>query len=159
MCAAGGKPNHQSPTETDGVTSPHFQIRLTVRNYELDTQGHLHSAIYHQYGEHARWELLQAAGIPIAKLLESGMAPVQLECTIRFHNELRGGDQVDVSCTPLWGEGKTFRIAQEYRRPAGALVAELTTTGGLLNLTERRLVPDVRDRFRSLASAPEVLGL
>jgi hypothetical protein len=41
----------------------------------------------------------------------------------------------------------------------GTLVAELTTTGGLLDRVERRLLPDVRERFRSLASSPEMLGL
>ena len=31
-----------------------FQIRIGVRGYELDTQGHVHNAVYLQYGDHAR---------------------------------------------------------------------------------------------------------
>jgi acyl-CoA thioester hydrolase len=38
-------------------------------------------------------------------------------------------------------------------------VAELANVGGLLNLQGRRLVADPAGRFRSLATAPEVLGL
>ncbi|GAA1817745.1 hypothetical protein HC028_20920 [Planosporangium flavigriseum] len=75
-----------------------FSVRITVRGYELDTQGHLNSAVYHQYGEHARWEYLKAAGVTTDKLLASGVGPVQLEATIKFFRELRGGDEVDVTC-------------------------------------------------------------
>lgn len=141
------------------MTAQPFRARFTVRAYETDTQGHLNSAVYLQYGEHARWECLRAGGTPIDRLLGSGMAPVQLRCTIRFHRELRVGDEVDVSCVGEWGEGKTFRIAQEYRRPDGTLAAELTAVCGLFDLTERRLVPNPAKHFRSIATAPDVLGL
>jgi acyl-CoA thioester hydrolase len=87
------------------------------------------------------------------------VGPVQLECTIRFHRELRRDDEVDVSCVFVWGDGKTFRTDQEYRRPDGVLVAELTCVCGLLDLTERRLVADPDRHLRSLAAAPEALGL
>ena len=63
------------------------------------------------------------------------------------------------SCGFVWGDGKTFRVEQDFRRPDGTLVAELANVGGLLNLKERRLVADPAGQFRSLAAAPEVLGL
>jgi acyl-CoA thioester hydrolase len=68
---------------------------------------------------------------------------------------MRGGDEVDVTCASACRDGKMFRIFQEYRRPDGTLIAELYTVGGLLDLAERRLLPDVRERFRSLASSGE----
>ncbi|MFI9593032.1 acyl-CoA thioesterase [Nonomuraea sp. NPDC052265] len=40
-----------------------FSVRIAVRGYELDTQGHLNNVVYHQYGDHARWECLRAAGV------------------------------------------------------------------------------------------------
>jgi acyl-CoA thioester hydrolase len=69
-----------------------FFADVTVRGYELDTQGHLNQAVYLQYAEHARWELLRAAGLPQEKLLASGVGPVALEVTVKFLRELRGGD-------------------------------------------------------------------
>ena len=141
------------------MTSSTFQLRFTVRSYELDTQGHLNSAVYHQYAEHVRWECLRAAGVPLERLFESGVGAVQLECTIRFRRELRAADEVEVSCRFVGGEGKTFQIAQQFRRADGTLVAELDCRCGLLDLTERRLVPDPVGYLRSRAAAPEVLGL
>lgn len=136
-----------------------FQVRIRVRGYELDTQGHLNQAVYLQYGEHVRWELLRAAGVTQDGLIASGVGPVALEATVRYRRELRGGDDVDVSCEFEWGDGKTFRIRQEYRRPDQTLVAELIGIAGVLDLATRRLVSDPKERFRSLATDPALLGM
>jgi acyl-CoA thioester hydrolase len=136
-----------------------FTVRITVRGYELDTQGHLNQSVYLQYGEHARWELLRAAGITQDALIASGIGPVALETTIRYLRELRGGDEVDVSCGFAWGEGRTFRIQQDFRRADGTQVAAVAAVGGLLDLRERRLVKDPRDRLRALATVPALLDL
>ncbi|GAA5198594.1 acyl-CoA thioesterase [Rugosimonospora acidiphila] len=136
-----------------------FQVRIGVRGYELDTQGHLNQAVYLQYAEHARWECLRAAGISQQRLIAGGVGPVALEVTLRYLRELRGGDEVDVSCAFEWGEGKTFRIAQEFRRVDGSPVASLSGVGGLLDLGERRLVADPGERFRAMADHPELMNL
>jgi acyl-CoA thioester hydrolase len=140
-----------------GAVADVFAVRITVRGYELDTQGHLNQSVYLQYGEHARWELLRAAGITQDVLISSGIGPVVLESTIRYLRELRGGDEVDVTCGFVWGEGRTFRVEQDYRRADGTQVAELVAVGGLLDLRERRLVTDPRGRLRALSSVPELL--
>jgi acyl-CoA thioester hydrolase len=137
-----------------------FEIRVGVRGYEVDTQGHLNQAVYLQYGEHARWEFLRALGIPQDKLIASGVGPVALETTLRFHRELRSGDEVDVSCAFEWPGGKTFRVKQEFHRVSdGVLAAEITAVVGILDLEARRLVPDPAERFRALATNLELLDL
>jgi acyl-CoA thioester hydrolase len=136
-----------------------FRMRIAVRGYELDVQGHVNQAVYLQYAEHARWECLRAAGLRPGVLREAGVGPVQLECTIRYLRELRAGDEVDVSCAFVWGEGKTFRLEQEYVHLDGTAVAQLTAVAGVLDLTTRRLVADPAEQFRSLASSPAYLGL
>jgi acyl-CoA thioester hydrolase len=136
-----------------------FRVRITVRGYELDTQGHLNQAVYLQYGEHARWECLRAAGIAQDRLLAAGVGPVALEVTLKYLHELRGGDELDVSCQFHWGAGRAFQIEQDYTRADGTPVARLTGVGGLLDLSARRLVPNPRERFRELASDPGPLGL
>jgi acyl-CoA thioester hydrolase len=136
-----------------------FSVRIAVRGYELDTQGHLNSAVYHQYAEHARWEYLKAAGVTTDRLLASGVGPVQLEATIRFFHELRGGDEVDVTCEFAWGEGKTFTLSQRFVKPDGTVCTTLTSVGGLLDLTERRMIADPGAHLRGLADDPSIFGL
>ncbi|WP_406472162.1 acyl-CoA thioesterase [Streptomyces sp. NBC_01615] len=136
-----------------------FAVAVTVRGYETDVQGHLNQSVYLQYAEHARWSLLHAAGISQTELIGSGVGPVALETTIRYIRELRAGEEVEVTCGFVWGEGKTFRIEQTIRKTDGTVAAEVTAVGGLLNLEKRRLVADPRAVFKSLASDPVAFGL
>ncbi|MFC7262098.1 acyl-CoA thioesterase [Streptomyces lutosisoli] len=136
-----------------------FSVAVTVRGYETDVQGHLNQSVYLQYAEHARWSLLHAAGISQTELIGSGVGPVALETTIRYLRELRAGEEVEVTCAFVWGEGKTFRIEQTIRKTDGTVAAEVTAVGGLLNLEKRRLVADPRAVFKSLASDPVAFGL
>ncbi|MFE9093261.1 acyl-CoA thioesterase [Streptomyces sp. NPDC007264] len=136
-----------------------FSVRVSVRGYETDVQGHLNQSVYLNYAEHARWSLLQAAGISQAGLVAMGVGPVALETTIRFRRELLAGDEVDVTCAFAWDGGKTFRVEQTIRKTDGTVAAELTGVGGLLDLKERRLVANPQDHFRKLATDPGLFGL
>ncbi|MET9449412.1 acyl-CoA thioesterase [Streptomyces cinerochromogenes] len=136
-----------------------FSVRVTVRGYETDTQGHLNQAVYLNYAEHARWSLLQAAGISQTGLVGRGVGPVALETNIRYLRELLAGDETDVTCAFEWGDGKTFRIRQEIRKTDGTLAAEVTAVGGLLDLEQRKLIADPREVFKELAADPGLFGL
>lgn len=136
-----------------------FRVRVAVRGYEVDPRGHLNQAVYLQYAEHARWECLRAAGISHDAMLATGVGPAALENHIRYLAELRVGDEVEVTVEFEWGVRKAFRIRQEFCKPDGTLAAELTGVGGLLDLTERRLLADPVGFFRKLARDPSVLGL
>ncbi|MER7841728.1 acyl-CoA thioesterase [Streptomyces sp. NPDC096040] len=129
-----------------------YSVRVTVRGYETDVQGHLNQAVYLNYAEHARWSLLQAAGITQARLVGRGVGPVALETTIRYRHE------VDVTCGFEWSGGKTFRMLQSITRADGTLAAEVDAVGGLLDLKARRLVADPGEVFKELTSAPDLFG-
>ncbi|WDV55465.1 acyl-CoA thioesterase [Streptomyces coeruleorubidus] len=136
-----------------------FSVPVTVRGYETDVQGHLNQSVYLNYAEHARWSLLQAAGISQSALIGGGVGPVALETTIRYKRELLAGDEVEVTCAFAWGEGKTFRIEQTVRKTDGTVAAEITAVGGLLDLKARKLVAEPQEHFRKLASDPGLFGL
>lgn len=136
-----------------------FSVRIGVRSYEVDVNGHLNHAIYHRYGEHARSEILTAAGCSMPRMLERGVGIVLLETTCRFLRELRYGDELDVDARVGFGEGRTFRIDHTLRRSDGVVAAEISCVMGLLDSAARRLLPDPRERLRTLATAPEVLGI
>ncbi|MRH87771.1 thioesterase [Nocardia sp. SYP-A9097] len=136
-----------------------FSVPITVRGYELDINGHLNQAVYLQYAEHARWEMLKAAGTPGEKMVAAGIGPVVLENNIKYFRELHLGDEVTVSCEFEWQGGKVFRMRQEIRRLDGTVSAEINVTAGVMDLKARKLVPDPGAALRGLAEAPDVLGL
>ncbi|MFD0318131.1 acyl-CoA thioesterase [Streptomyces flavalbus] len=136
-----------------------FSVPVTVRGYETDVQGHLNQAVYLNYAEHARWSLLQAAGISQSGLVGRGVGPVALETTIRYRRELLAGDEVDVTCAFEWSGGKTFRIEQRIVKADGTVAAEVSAVGGLMDLTARKLVADPQGYFKELATDPTLFGL
>ncbi|MBF6331211.1 acyl-CoA thioesterase [Nocardia transvalensis] len=136
-----------------------FAVPVTVRGYELDVNGHLNQAVYHQYAEHARWEIMRAAGLIPEKMQAAGVGPIVLESTVKYLRELHIGDEVTVTAEFLWAEGKIFRMRQQVVKLDGTVSAEFTVVLGLLDLTARKLVPNPIDRFRELAESPDLLGL
>ncbi|OJY44136.1 acyl-CoA thioesterase [Pseudonocardia sp. 73-21] len=136
----------------------HFAVRVGVRSYEIDVNGHVNHANYHRYAEHARTEHMNAAGCSIDRFTENGLGIVLLETTCRFQRELRYGDEVEIDSRLSFGEGRTFRMEHTLRRVSDDVAAaEITCTMGLLDAAARRLVADPGTRLRELATAPELL--
>jgi acyl-CoA thioester hydrolase len=136
-----------------------FRLRTQVRIYEVDTLRHLGGACYVQYAEQSRFACMQAAGVSVHQLLGDGIGPVNLQTTIRYHRELLLGDEVDVSCSWVWGDGKTYQVEHELRRADGELAAEVGYVSGLLDMRQRRLVPEPARELGSRAQMPALLGL
>ncbi|MFF7655625.1 acyl-CoA thioesterase [Streptomyces sp. NPDC007983] len=66
-------------------------MRLAVRHSDLDTNGHLRGSAYVDFADHARWTCVREAGVDPLEMSRSGLGPVNLETTIRYHRELRAG--------------------------------------------------------------------
>jgi acyl-CoA thioester hydrolase len=138
----------------------HFAVRLSVRSYEVDVNGHVNHANYHRYGEHARSEHLAAAGATIDRLTAFGVGFVLLETHVRFLRELRHRDEVEVDSRLVFGQGRTFGMDHTITRVAdGVVAAEIACRMGLLDQATRRLVPDPAVRLREIATDPALLGV
>jgi acyl-CoA thioester hydrolase len=143
----------------------HFAVRIAVRSYEVDVNGHVNHANYHRYGEHARTEHLTAAGCSMSTLVDKGMGIVLLETHCRFLSELRYRDLIEVGSRITFGAGKTFEFAHTLRRRGrdGAddgedvVAAEITCRMGLLDAAARKLLSEPRERLLGLATEPALL--
>jgi acyl-CoA thioester hydrolase len=133
-----------------------FSVRVTVRSYEIDSNGHVNHAVYHQYGEHARSEHLRQLGFNPAHADHLGV--VLLESTIRFRRELRLGDEIEVTSRIEFGAGRAFRIEHVLTRGDGVPVAEIGCVLGLFDTEARRLVAGPKERLMALATRPELLA-
>lgn len=141
------------------MTQQPFSVRMAVRSSDLDPQFHVNGSVYIQFANHSQFMCIQAAGVSIEDLVTSNLGPVTLETSIRYRNELRGGDEVDVDSHWIWGDGKTYRLEHVLRRMDGKVAAEVTHVSALLDLTARHLVADPAHEWRIRAEHPEVLGL
>jgi len=117
--------------------------------------GSCQRAVYVQWAEHARWLCVREAGVPLDRLGGGEVGPVNLETSIRYHRELRDGDEVDVSCAFIWGNGKTFEVRQDFHRPDGTLIAESRVCVAFSSCGSGgwcRMLPNISARLRRYRS-------
>lgn len=147
------------------ATPARFTVRIGVRSYEVDVNGHVNHAVYHQYAEHARMEHFRAAGLSQAALGEHGVTVVLLATTVAFRAELRAGEEIEVDSDIAFGEGRSFTMSHRIVRDhdvSGArvdptLAADVECTLGLMDVTRRRLVTGPRELLASAAGRPDLL--
>jgi YbgC/YbaW family acyl-CoA thioester hydrolase len=70
-----------------------FECRITVRGYELDSYGHVNHAVYLNYMEQARWELIREAGL-VDRLITEKKKLVVVKVEVRYVDEIKLFDQV-----------------------------------------------------------------
>jgi YbgC/YbaW family acyl-CoA thioester hydrolase len=71
---------------------------ITVRGYELDSYGHVNNAVYLQYYEQARWEMMKELGF-LDRLKESRLSVVVVESLVRYMREICMFDELVVEST------------------------------------------------------------
>ncbi|WP_327037657.1 thioesterase family protein [Micromonospora maris] len=143
----------------DGDTMPH-STHIVIRSDDIDVNGHVQSARYLNYAQHARWIAVAQAGLSIRKLAGAGFSPVELDVSIKYLHELMLGDEIDVESRFEFPSPKTIRVVQSIvRRSDGALAATVTSLTGLMNLTERKLVDDAAGVWRTFLREPSVVDL
>ncbi len=107
-----------------------FELEFKVRDYELDLQGIVNNAVYQNYLEHARHELLISAGLNFKQLHLDGYDAVVIKSEIEYKKPLTSGDEFKV-VTSVAKEGRLRLIFYQeiIRMSDGALIlkAKITT--------------------------------
>lgn len=73
-----------------------FESRFRVRSYELDGLGHANHAVFLNWFEQARFEALEAGGLPADQIAARGWAVVVARVEVDFHREARHGQRLRV---------------------------------------------------------------
>ena len=70
-----------------------FEYQITVRGYELDSYGHVNHAVYLNYMEQARWEIIREAGL-LDQLIREGKKLVVIKADVRYISEIKLFDKI-----------------------------------------------------------------
>jgi YbgC/YbaW family acyl-CoA thioester hydrolase len=99
-----------------------FPIR--VRFYELDPYSHVNHAVYIQYFEAARIELLREAGLTLQGMLDDGVLIVVTDIATRFRKSAFGNDDLVVETEVLEFKRVTSRWRQRLLRGDDVIVEQ-----------------------------------
>lgn len=98
-----------------------YELEMSVRDYELDSEGIVNNANYLHYLEHTRHEFCSANGISFAEMQNRGIIPVLNRVEIDYKTPLRSGDRF---VSKLWLErrGVRFVFHQDLFKLSGEMV-------------------------------------
>lgn len=76
-----------------------FEVSLKVRDYECDMDHVVNNAVYLNYLEHARHELLESKGLKFGELSKCGISLVVTRVEIDYKGSLVSGDSFVIRST------------------------------------------------------------
>ena len=114
-----------------------------VRDYECDLQGVVNNAVYQNYLEHARHELLRDRGIDFAELTAKGIHLIVIRAELDYRKSLVSGDRFYIQSRMLQTSKLRFEFEQDiYRLPDETEMLNARIIGTALNPRGRPYMPE-----------------
>jgi acyl-CoA thioester hydrolase len=109
---------------------------------DMDFNSHMRNTAYLDKCADVRQKFLIEHGFPVEEFLRLHLGPVVMKDEVEYYKEV--GLQQEITVTyALAGhalDGSRFLLRHEIFRPDGKLAARVTSTGGWLDLIERKLI-------------------
>ena len=117
-----------------------FTFSMLIKEHHLDTFSHVNNATYLQILEEARWEFLNAHGMDLKTIHDTGIGPIVLECHIKFLKELRLRQPITIESHMLSFEKKIGVMQQTIIDEHGERCSQAEITFGIFDLHARKLI-------------------
>jgi len=118
-----------------------FEYPLIIREFHLDTLGHVNNATYLAVFEEARWEFITRNGYGLNTVHEKKQSPIILEIDIKFLKELKLRENTIIKTQVKELRGKIFILRQWIENSKGDVCADATVTAGYFDMNTRKLIP------------------
>jgi acyl-CoA thioester hydrolase len=140
---------------TDTPRAP-FERMFHARWGDMDFNGHLRNTAYLDMGADVRMMYFVAHGFPMREFERLKVGPVIRSDELTYYKELRLLDPIRATLllAGLSADGARFRFRNEFFRGDGRLAARLDSSGGWLDLVERRLVAPPAELLAIIDDAP-----
>ncbi|MDR3622022.1 MAG: acyl-CoA thioesterase [Paludisphaera borealis] len=113
-------------------------LEIIVRPTEIDVNGHVNNAKFVEYLEWGREEWYERNGLPYDRLQAMGAATVTVNVNLNYRRECRQGERLTIVTRPVRLGRTSFTLAQEIRKPDGAVAADATVVLVTIDPTTRK---------------------
>ncbi len=119
------------------------ELEFKVRDYECDMQGVVNNAVYQNYLEHARHELLLSRGIDFAELTAAGINLVVVRAELDYKKSLASNNRFIVRSRLRRSSRLRFEFEQDILRlPGETLMLSARVFGTSLDQRGRPYLPE-----------------
>jgi acyl-CoA thioester hydrolase len=121
--------------------STRFSRTFHARWGDIDFNGHVRNTAYLDMAADARMMYFSENGFSMRRFEELRIGPVIMRDEVEYYRELRLLDPVTVTLflAGLTADEMRFRLRNEFHTADSELVARVTSSGGWLDLSGRRL--------------------
>jgi acyl-CoA thioester hydrolase len=124
------------------MPSTPFSRTFHVRWGDMDFNAHMRNTAYLDTAVDVRLMYFAENGFPSSEFERLRLGPVVRRDELEYYREFHLLDPVTITLelAGISPDGSRFRLRNDFLRQDGTLAARLTTTGGWLDLAQRRLV-------------------
>ncbi|HVR95150.1 MAG TPA: thioesterase family protein [Thermoanaerobaculia bacterium] len=128
-----------------------FTKTFYVRWADLDSNGHMKNTAYLDVCVDARMMFFAENGFSMRDFEEIRIGPVVMRDEVEYFREMRLLDEytIDLALAAMSEDASRFRLRNRFFRQDGRMAAAVHSTGGWLDLQERRLIRPP-ERLRSV---------
>ena len=126
-----------------------YQCDLEVRGYELDSFNHVNNAVYLNYYEHARWQILKETGI-IEYFKESGNFLVVIETNVKYIREIKLFDKLTIRSDVRREDPYLFFKQEMYNAESDVTLSKATVKTIILD--ETRTPIDIPEQLLTICN-------
>ncbi|HKZ81515.1 MAG TPA: thioesterase family protein [Pyrinomonadaceae bacterium] len=109
---------------------------------DLDSNAHMKNTAYLDKAVDVRMMYFQEQGFSVREFERLRLGPVVMRDEVEYYRELRLLEQVQITLklAGMSENATRFRMQNEFFREDGQMAARVTSTGGWLDLSSRKLV-------------------
>lgn len=124
------------------MPSTPFSRTFHVRWGDMDFNAHMRNTAYLDTAVDVRLMYFAENGFPSSEFERLRLGPVVRRDELEYYREFHLLDPVTITLelAGISPDGARFRLRNDFLRQDGTLAARLTSTGGWLDLAQRRLV-------------------
>ena len=121
---------------------------------DMDFNAHMRNTAYLDKSADVRMMYFSENGFPMVEFVRRRLGPVVMKDEVEYFKEVGLLEQlrVTLSNAGLSEDGSRFRVRNEFFRPDETLAAKVTSVGGWLDLSTRKLVAPPEALLRALQS-------
>ncbi|MBY0384131.1 acyl-CoA thioesterase [bacterium] len=123
---------------------------MTIKEFHLDTFGHVNNAVYLQIFEEARWEVITENGYGLKKVIESKKGPVILDVKLEFLIELKLREKITIETSMEPFSGKVGAIHQQILNSENKIACKAHFHFGYFDLEKRKLIDPTDEWLRAI---------
>ena len=131
-----------------------FEKTLFAGWSDMDSNSHMRNTAFLDKCVDVRMMFFAENGFPMEELMRRRIGPVVMKDEVEYYKEVRLLQPVRITLmlAGLAEDGSRFSIRNELWREDGKLIARVTSTGGWLDLTTRKLITPPESLLAALRS-------